>query len=290
MILKVAVLIATFLFVLNPYPAFAQADDASRAMNQPVKPYRVIANIYYVGASDVSSFLITTPDGHILLDSGFIETVPQIKQNLAQLGFRLEDIKILLNSHAHYDHAGGFAELKRLTGAKLMTSEGDIPLLAAGGKGDPNFGDRFSFEPVKPDRVLRDGDKVELGGVTMVARMTPGHTKGCTSWTMKIKDGEKQYDVVFVGSTSAPGYKLVNNAGYPGIVADYEKTFRLLKSLPCDVFLAAHGQFYNMLEKAKLAEQGKTPNPFIDPEGYRRYLDASEKSFRKLLASQSGAP
>ena len=284
MILKVAVLIATFLFVLNPYPAFAQADDASRAMNQPVKPYRVIANIYYVGASDVSSFLITTPDGHILLDSGFIETVPQIKQNLAQLGFRLEDIKILLNSHAHYDHAGGFAELKRLTGAKLMTSEGDIPLLAAGGKGDPNFGDRFSFEPVKPDRVLRDGDKVELGGVTMVARMTPGHTKGCTSWTMKIKDGEKQYDVVFVGSTSAPGYKLVNNAGYPGIVADYEKTFRLLKSLPCDVFLAAHGQFYNMLEKAKLAEQGKTPNPFIDPEGYRRYLDASEKSFRKLLA------
>ena len=290
MILKVAVLIATFLFVLNPYPAFAQADDASRAMNQPVKPYRVIANIYYVGASDVSSFLITTPDGHILLDSGFIETVPQIKQNLAQLGFRLEDIKILLNSHAHYDHAGGFAELKRLTGAKLMTSEGDIPLLAAGGKGDPNFGDRFSFEPVKPDRVLRDGDKVELGGVTMVARMTPGHTKGCTSWTMKIKDGERQYDVVFVGSTSAPGYKLVNNAGYPGIVADYEKTFRLLKSLPCDVFLAAHGQFYNMLEKAKLAEQGKTPNPFIDPEGYRSYLDASEKSFRKLLASQSGAP
>lgn len=290
MILKVAVLIATFLFVLNPYPAFAQADDASRAMNQPVKPYRVIANIYYVGASDVSSFLITTPDGHILLDSGFIETVPQIKQNLAQLGFRLEDIKILLNSHAHYDHAGGFAELKRLTGAKLMTSEGDIPLLAAGGKGDPNFGDRFSFEPVKPDRVLRDGDKVELGGVTMVARMTPGHTKGCTSWTMKIKDGERQYDVVFVGSTSAPGYKLVNNAGYPGIVADYEKTFRLLKSLPCDVFLAAHGQFYNMLEKAKLAEQGKTPNPFIDPEGYRRYLDASEKSFRKLLASQSAAP
>jgi metallo-beta-lactamase class B len=287
---KLSILIIALLCVLNPSPAFAQADDASRAMNQPVKPYRVIANIYYVGASDVSSFLITTPNGHILLDSGFIETVPQIKQNLAQLGFRLEDIKILLNSHAHYDHAGGFAELKRLTGAKLMTSEGDIPLLAAGGKGDPNFGDRFSFEPVKPDRVLRDGDKVELGGVTMVARMTPGHTKGCTSWTMKIKDGEKQYDVVFVGSTSAPGYKLVNNAGYPGIVADYEKTFRVLKSLPCDVFLAAHGQFYNMLEKAKVAEQDKTPNPFIDPEGYRRYLDASEKSFRKLLAAQSATP
>lgn len=288
MIFRSAFLIVAFLLVLNP--CSAQPDEASRAMNGPVKPYRVIANIYYVGASDVSSFLITTANGHILLDGGFLETVPQIKQNLAQLGFRLEDIKILLNSHAHYDHAGGLAELKRLTGATLMTSEGDIPLLAAGGKNDPNFGDRFSFEPVKPDRVLRDGDKVELGGVTMVARLTPGHTKGCTSWTMKIKEDGKEYDVVFVGSTSAPGYKLVNNPGYPGIVADYEKTFRLLKSLPCDVFLAAHGQFYNMLEKAKLLEQGPKTNPFIDPEGYRRYLDQSEKSFRKLLASQSPAP
>ena len=288
MILRCTILIVALSSVFNP--CSAQSDEASRAMNAPVKPYRVIGNIYYVGASDVSSFLITTPNGHILLDSGFIETVPQIKQNLAQLGFRLEDIKILLNSHAHYDHAGGFAELKRLTGAQLMTSEGDIPLLAAGGKGDPNFGDRFSFEPVKPDRVLRDGDKVELGGVTMVARMTPGHTKGCTSWTMKIKDGEKNYDVVFVGSTSAPGYKLVNNPGYPGIVGDYGKTFRLLKSLPCDVFLAAHGQFYNMLEKAKQLEQGQTPNPFIDPAGYKQYLEQSEKSFRQLLASQSPAP
>ena len=302
MLLRSVFLIAVFLLALNP--CSAQSDEASRAMNAPVKPYRVIGNIYYVGASDVSSFLITTPNGHILLDSGFIETVPQIKQNVAQLGFRLEDIKILLNSHAHYDHAGGLAELKRLTGAKLMTSEGDVALLAAGGKGDPNFGDRFLFEPVKPDRVLRDGDKVELGGVTMVARMTPGHTKGCTSWTMKVRDsgkengsggkqnvkGGKEYDVVFVGSTSAPGYKLVNNSGYPGIVADYEQTFRLLKSLPCDVFLAAHGSFYDMLGKAKLAEQGTASNPFIDPDGYKRYLETSEKSFRKLLASQAAAP
>lgn len=290
MILRHAILFAALLSVFYPCSAYGQADEASRAMNQPVKPYRVIGNIYYVGASDVSSFLITTPNGHILLDSGFIETVPQIKQNMAALGFRLEDIKILLNSHAHTDHAGGFAELKRLTGATLMTSEGDIPLLAAGGKNDPNFGDRFSFEPVKPDRILRDGDKVELGRVTMVARLTPGHTKGCTSWTMKVKDRGKSLDVVFVGSTSAPGYKLVNNPGYPGIVADYEKTFRLLKSLPCDVFLAAHGSFYGMLTKAKQLEQGPKANPFIDPAGYRQYLNQSEKSFRKLLASQSAAP
>ncbi len=298
MILRFAILIVVFLSVFNPCSSVAQpANDALQAMNQPHKPYRVIGNIYYVGASDVTSFLITTPNGHILLDSGFLETVPQIKQNMATLGFRLEDIKILINSHAHQDHAGGLAELKRLTGAQLMTSEADIPLLAAGGKNDPNFGDRFLFEPVKPDRTLRDGDKVELGGVTMVARLTPGHTKGCTSWTMKVKDGGKEYDVVFVGSTSAPGYKLVNNADYPGIVADYEKTFRLLKSLPCDVFLAAHGSIYGMLEKVKLLEQGtvkleqgKNPNPFIDPAGYQKYLAESEKSFKKLLASQSQSP
>lgn len=288
--LRPAVLIAALLLVFHPGPVFGQADEASRAMNQPVKPYRVIGNIYYVGASDVSSFLITTPKGHILLDSGFKETVPQIKQNLVALGFRLEDIKILLNSHAHTDHAGGFAELKRLTGATLMTSAGDIPLLAAGGQGDPNFGDRFLFEPVKPDRILRDGDKVELGGVTMVARLTPGHTKGCTSWTMKVQDGGKDLDVVFVGSTSAPGYKLVNNPGYPEIVTDYEKTFRLLKSLPCDVFLASHGSFYGMLGKAKQLEEGAKVNPFIDPARYRQYLTQSEKAFRKLLAAQSAAP
>jgi metallo-beta-lactamase class B len=259
-------------------------------MNEPVKPYRVIGNIYYVGASEVSSFLITTPNGHILLDSGFLETVPQIKQNIAQLGFRLEDVKILLHSHAHYDHVGGMAELKRLTGAGFMAAEGDVPLLAAGGKGDPNFGDRFLFEPVKPERVLRDRDIVELGGVSMVARVTPGHTKGCTTWTMRVKENGKDYDVVFVGSTSAPGYKLVNNAGYPGIVADYENTFKLLKTLPCDVFLAAHGSFYEMLGKAKLLEQSPKTNPFIDPAGYRQYLEESEKSFRKLLATQSAAP
>jgi metallo-beta-lactamase class B len=288
MTFRFSILIIVFLSALNS--CSAQPDKASRAMNEPVKPYRVIGNIYYVGASEVSSFLITTPNGHILLDSGFLETVPQIKQNVAQLGFRLEDIKILIHSHAHYDHVGGLAELKRLTGATLMTSEGDIPLLAAGGKGDPNFGDRFPFEPVKPDRTLRDADKVELGGVTMVARLTPGHTKGCTSWTMKVKEGEREYDVVFIGSTSAPGYKLVNNAGYPGIVADYENTFMLLKSLPCDVFLAAHGSFYDMLGKAKLLEGAPKQNPFIDPAGYRQYLEESEKSFRKLLASQSPSP
>lgn len=263
-----------------------QADEESRSWNQPVKPYRVIGNIYYVGATGVTSFLIVTPKGHILLDSGFFETVPQIKQNVAQLGFRFEDIKILINSHAHYDHAGGLALLKQLTGAKLMTTEADSLLLAAGGKGDFGFGDRFPYEPVTTDRILRDGDKVELGGVTMIAHLTPGHTRGCTTWTMKVKEGRRYYDVVFVGSASVPGYKLVGNTEYPGIVADYERTFRFLKRLKCDVFLASHGWFYSMLDKAQLLEERVGPNPFIDRSGYRNYLKQSEEAFRKELQLQ----
>ncbi|HYG82422.1 MAG TPA: subclass B3 metallo-beta-lactamase [Pyrinomonadaceae bacterium] len=259
--------------------AAGQASEEARSWNQPVEPYRIIGNVYYVGASDVTSFLIVTPAGHILLDSGFAETVPLIRRNVARLGFRVEDIKILINSQAHYDHAGGLAQLKRETGARLAASEADAALLAAGGRGDFHFGDRFAYEPVKADRTLRDGDRVRLGGVTMTARLTPGHTKGCTTWTMRVKEGRRFYDVVFVGSTTVPGYKLVGNPNYPGIVSDYVRTFRVMKRLPCDVFLASHGNFYSMLEKAELLARGKRPNPFIDRRGYRSFLAKTEKAF-----------
>ena len=276
------------LLLCFPYPTrtYGQADEVSRSWNQPVKPYRVIGNIYYVGASEVTSFLIVTPKGHILLDSGFFETVPQIKQNIVQLGFRLEDIRILINSHAHYDHAGGLALLKELTGARLMASQADAELLAHGGKGDFHFGDRLSYPPVKADRILSDGDIIELGGVVMTAHLTPGHTKGCTTWTMKVTEGLQQYDVVFVGSTTVPGYRLVDNPQYPTIAADYDLTFRILKSLPCDVFLASHGSFYSMLEKKKLLAQGKKHNPFIDERGYERFIAQTERAFREELRRQ----
>lgn len=278
------VLITLALF--SPFHILGQADETSRSWNQPVRPYRVIGNIYYVGASEVTSFLIVTPKGHILLDSGFIETVPQIERNIVQLGFRWEDVRVLINSHAHYDHAGGLALLKQLTGAELMASEADAALLANGGKGDFHFGDRLSYTPVKTDRLLRDGDKVELGGVTMIAHLTPGHTKGCTTWTMKVKEGRKQYDVVFVGSTTVPGYKLVNNPQYPEIATDYARTFRVLEQLPCDVFLASHGSFYSMLKKAELLRQGKKRNPFIDRSGYRRFIEQTKKAFRAQLQKE----
>ncbi len=276
------------LFVLIPALAFAQSDSSTRqAWNQPVKPFRVIDNIYYVGATEVSSFLITTPQGHILLDSGFEETVPLIRDNINKLGFKFEDIKILINSHAHFDHCGGFSDLKELTGAKLAVSEADAELLARGGKGDFQWGDRFAYKPVMVDRKLRDRDTIELGGVVMTARLTPGHTKGCTTWTMRVKDGSRNLDVVFIGSASIPGYKLVGNANYPNIIEDYARTFEVLKGLKCDVFLGPHGSFFRMTEKMARAEMGA--NPFIDPAGYRNYVERAEKNYRDQLQKERQA-
>jgi metallo-beta-lactamase class B len=284
---KFALILSLTLSLFLPTTANPQADPTSRSWNQPVKPYRIIGNIWYVGASGVTSFLITTPGGHILLDSGLPETVAQIRQNVAQLGFKLTDIKILINSHAHFDHAGGLAELKELTGAKLMATEADAALLARGGKDDFQWGDRFAYKPVKADRVLRDGEQVELGAVTLTARLTPGHTKGSTTWTMKVNEEGRQYDVVFSTSVSTPGYRLVNNDKYPNIADDYRRTFQILKSLPCDVFLGPHAEFFSMKEKIARMEQGMKPNPFIDAAGYREYVANGEREFQKTLEAQA---
>ena len=264
----------------------AQYTKATPEWNQRVRAFRIIGNIYYVGASEVSSFLITTPNGHILLDSGFAETVPLIVDGVKQLGFKMEDVKVLINSHAHYDHAAGLAQLKRLTGAQLMLSEADAALVANGGKGDLQWGDTLTYEPAKADRILQDKEKVEVGGITMTARLTPGHTRGCTTWLMKVTEDGKTYDVVFVGSTTAPGYKLVDNPKYPNVASDYEYTFRLMRSLPCDVFLGPHGSFFNLKEKAERLGRGEKPNPFIEPVSYRDFLDRTEKDFLELLSKQ----
>lgn len=271
---------------LLPTLAAGQADPTSRSWNQPVEPFRIAGNLYYVGASDIASYLIATPEGHILLDGGFVETVPLIRESVKKLGFRIEDVKILLNTHAHYDHAAGLAELKKLTGAKLHASEADAPALARGGKDDPLFDDKYPFPPVQTDRLLKDGDTVTLGGSTLTARLTPGHTAGCTTWTMKV-DG---LNAVIVCSTSIlPMTKLGAEPSYPGIAEDYARTFRTLRALPCDLFLAAHASFYNMKDKVGLLKK-EGPNPFIDPEGYRGYLDRNEKVFRERLAKESAQP
>lgn len=270
----------------------AQQDENDRKSNMPVEPFRVIGNVYYVGASEVTSFLITTPEGHIILDSGFAETVPQIRENVKKLGFKLEDVRFLLNSQSHYDHSGGLAELKKLTGAKMVSSEGDREALEKGDRDNFAWGNTKTYAPVKVDRTVKDGEDIVLGGVKMKAVITPGHTQGCTTWALDVNDGGKTYNAVFVCSASVPGYKLIGNEKYPNIVADYETTFVKLKQLKPDVFLAAHGSFFDLLGKAEKVRKGVSPNPFIDQAGYNQYVADAEKTFREKLAAEkaSGKP
>ena len=257
---------------------------------EPFPPYRIAANIYYVGSKDLASYLITTPKGDILINSNLTSSVPQIRKSVEQLGFHFSDIKILLISHAHFDHCAGSALIKQLTHAQYMVMDADVPVVESGGKDDFQYGHsaEMLFPPTKVDRVLHDGDEVRLGDTVLVAHITPGHTKGCTTWTMTVADGGKSYHVVIVGSPNVnTGYRLVKNAAYPGIAQDYEQTFRTLKALPCDVFLGAHGGYFGMEAKFQRIKEGGA-NPFVDPEGYRSYVAEREQAFRRELAKQSG--
>jgi metallo-beta-lactamase class B len=248
--------------------------------NNPFPPHKIIGNVYYVGSDQLASFLITTPEGHILVNSSFESTVPVIRAAVEKLGFKFEDIKILVGSHAHRDHMEGDALVKELTKAQVMAMEQDVPALRRmqpGGKPHPI------------DRVLRDGDEVKLGGTTMVARLTAGHTPGCTTWTLKAQEGGRSYDVVISCSIGVnPGYVLVGNPDYPRIADDYVRSFKVMRALPADVFLGAHGAFYGLTGKHAQLEKGG-PNPFIDPDGFKRYVDRSEQAFLTMLEGQKKA-
>ncbi|HEX5483162.1 MAG TPA: subclass B3 metallo-beta-lactamase [Terriglobia bacterium] len=255
--------------------------------NQRVSPFRIMGNVYYVGGSNVTSFLIVTRQGSILIDGGYARTAPEIEQNIRKLGFHLYDVKILLNTHAHLDHAGGLAQLKRDTGADFEAMAEDAPTLERGGRGDFYFGNRLTFPAIKPDRILHDGDTVSLGGVTLHAVLTPGHTKGCTTWTWTEHENGRSYHVVDVCSaTVLPGYRLVGNTAYPGIARDYRKTFERLKHLPCDVFLASHASFFSMQEKLARFKRDEKSNPFVDPEGYQHFVRYYEAQFQAALKKQ----
>jgi len=254
----------------------------------PFPPYRIVGNVYYVGSRDLASFLITTPRGDILINSDLTSSPGLIEKSVEQLGFKFSDIKILLISHAHSDHCGGSARILKMTHAKYMVMDADVPVVEDGGRSDFQYGKsaEMLFPPTKVDRVLHDGDEVRLGGVVLVAHKTPGHTKGCTTWTLTVVDKGRPYNVVIVGSPNVnSGYKLVNNKAYPQIAQDYEQTFRVLKALPCDVFLGAHGGYYDMLAKyARLKNGGE--NPFIDPAGYKAYVADREQAFESELKKQ----
>ena len=263
--------------------------EVPSAWTEPFPPHKIAGNLHYVGSKDLASYLITGPEGHVLINSSLEESVPLIRASVEKLGFKMSDIKILLISHAHSDHCAGSAEILKLTGAKYMVMEGDATAVESGGATKSRLGknDYTQFPPTKVDRILKDGDEVKLGSTTLTARLTPGHTRGCTTWTLEVIENGKPLNAVIIGSPNVnPGYILVNNKNYPTITTDYEQTFRVLKSLPVDLFLGAHGGYYGMVAKHSKLAPGE-PNPFIDPDGYYAYIADREQAFRIELAKQS---
>lgn len=279
-------ILSAALLVVGAGPANGQFAAANPEWNRAVKPFRVVGNIYYVGAASVSSYLITTPAGHFLLDAGFRETAPQVVANIEKLGFRLADVRLLLVTHAHYDHAGGIAEIQARTHATLLANPAEAALLRRGDKGDFAWGDKYAFPPIAPDRMLRDGEEVNLGGSVLTAHFTPGHTPGCTSWSTTVQEGGKTLRVVMPCSVSAPGYQLVNNPKYPEIVRDFEATIEKLRALPCDVFLGSHGWDFDLSGKIASRASGAAANPFVDPDAFRRYLDRAQAAIRQAVELQ----
>ncbi len=278
------------------------ANPAARAdehpdWTTPLTPFRIADNLYYVGSRDLASYLITTPGGDILLNSNLETSPPQIRHSVEQLGFHWSDIRILLISHAHSDHAAGSAQILRETHAKYMVMDGDVPVVESGGATDFAYGPKPQYPRAHVDRVLHDGSTVMLGNVTLTAHKTAGHTRGCTTWTMRVhvpgEPASKLRNVVIVGSWNVnPGYRLVpdhgKSASYPGIAQDYEHAFAVFHTLPCDIFLGAHGQYFDMLAKlARMPQQGDSV--WIDPAGYKAAVAERQQAFEAELHKQQAA-
>ena len=258
----------------------------------PIAPFQIADGLYYVGSKDLASYLVVTPQGDILINSSLTSSPALIRRSVEQLGFKFSDIRILLISHAHSDHDAGSADIIRTTGAKYMVMDGDVPVVESGGKEDFNYS-KDLYPAAKVDRVLHDGDEVRLGSAVLVAHKTAGHTRGCTTWTMKVRQGAKTLNAVIVGSWNVnPGFRLVDKPGqpasYPGIADDYRHTFALLKQLPCDIFLGAHGMYFDMLGKLARAAPGQAgESVWIDPQGYQTTLAEREQAFETELRKQS---
>lgn len=258
---------------------------------RPFPPFHIAGNLYYVGSEDLAAYLITTPQGNILINSNLESSPGQIRQSVETLGFRFGDTKILLISHAHYDHCAGSAQVLKMTGAKYEVMDADVPVVEAGGRNDFHYAHSKDmwFPAAHVDRVLHDGDTVSLGGTVLTAHKTAGHTKGTTTWTLDETEGGRTLHVVIVGSPNVnPGYKLVGNSAYPRIADDYRHEFQVLKALPCDIFLGAHGAYFGLKQKYERWKAGDR-NVFIDPEGYRDYIADREKAFEAEYKKQLSA-
>lgn len=271
----------------------------TRNRQVPVGPFRIAGDLYYVGTTNVTSFLLTGPEGHVLIDGAYPETAPMIIESIAKLGFDIADVKILLNSHAHADHAGGLAALQEASGAELWVSEGDADIIEAGGRKDPGMGPlrilqlfgMATFPPARVHRRLVDGEQVHLGPIELTANITAGHTRGCTSWSFRVQDGGRELLAVSIGSlTLMPFVSLVEPETYPGIRADYERGFARLRQLPADIFLASHTIWFDMDRKLHERANGTDPvTPFIDPDGYQAFIDRAEETFEDELREQQEA-
>ncbi|WP_293677033.1 subclass B3 metallo-beta-lactamase [uncultured Phenylobacterium sp.] len=267
-------------------PAFAQSPDT---WANPIRPFQIGEGLYYVGAYDLASYLFVSKAGLIVLDGGDQTVGKQVVANIRALGFDPAQVKILLNTHQHYDHAAGLAEIRRAApNAKLYASAADGAVIAAGGRGDPFLtGKAYEYEPVPLARTLKDGDKVTLGGWTLTAHVTGGHTAGCTTWTFPVRVASKvRQGLVHCSSSILPGYQLGKAETYPGITAAYEKSFATWKALPCEVFLASHGAFFGMNDKRKALDAGKA-DAFVDPAGCKGFYERAEIAFRAELKRQN---
>jgi metallo-beta-lactamase class B len=286
MIAKRATLIL-LLAVAWQLPSARAQQDMAAAWSQPFPPFQIIGNVYFVGTTELGAYLVTSRDGHALIDGGFDVTAPVILDSIRKLGFEPGDVKVLLTTQAHMDHVGSMALLKKATLAQVAVMDGDVAMMKAGGHGDFTFGDTFTFSPVDVDRVLQDGDVVRIGDVALTAHLTPGHTKGCTTWTLDVNEGQTRRKVVFAGSLSVnPPVRLTTNPSYPGIAQDYERSFRVMRSLEPDVFLGAHAGFFQLYDKAERLRNGERPNPFIDAAGFRGWVDRMEQQFRERVKTE----
>lgn len=286
-----------FLLLAASLPLAAQKPFELPSWTQSVAPFHIAGNLYYVGSEDLAAYLIVTPQGDILINSNLESSVPQIKKSIETLGFKLTDVKILLISHAHFDHCAGSAALLKLTGAKYYVMDADVSVVETGGKTDFAYGNlpEMQFPPVKVDRILHDGDTVSLGGTVLTARLTPGHTRGTTTWTFNETEGGRTLHTVIIGSPNVnapskgiPGYKLVGNKAYPNIADDYRRGFAVLHSLQCDLFLGAHGGYFGLPAKLPRYQAGDH-DVFIDPAGYKAYVNEREHAFQAELARQKAA-
>jgi metallo-beta-lactamase class B len=276
--------------IISVMPVALKADP-SPDWTTPFPPFHVAGNLYYVGSADLASYLVVTPRGLILINSNLASSPPLIRKSVETLGFKWTDIKILLLSHAHYDHCAGSAEILKETGAKYEVMDGDVSVVESGGRTDFQYGSdpTMHFAPAHVDRVLHDGDTVSLGGVVLTAHLTAGHTRGTTTWTMDEREGGRLLHVVIVGSPNVnPGYMLVKNTVYPRIADDYKREFAVLNSLPCDIFLGAHGGYFDLKEKYAKFKNGDR-NAFIDPSGYKAYIADRQQAFEAELQRQSAA-